>query len=59
MTTRPRHGAPRAPSPTIDRLHFELRIDPPELETDMLQDLGVVLQALGHPQGFTESVVGH
>ena len=42
---------------SADQLHSECTIGPPELETDMLQDLGVVLQAIGRPQGYTESVV--
>ena len=57
MATRPQQGAPRAPSPTTDQLHSECKIDPPQLETGMLQNLRVVLQAIGCPQGYTESVV--
>ena len=61
MATRPQQDAPRAPSPTTDQLHSECRISPLELETDMLQNLRVVLQAICRPQGYTESVVrqGH
>ena len=57
MAARPQPDAHRAPSPTTDRLHVEHRLDPPELDTDMLQDLRVVCQALGHPQGYIDSVV--
>ena len=51
MATGPQQDAPRAPSPSTDQLHFECKIGPPELETDMLKDLTVVLQALSRPQG--------
>ena len=47
---------PRAPSLATDQLHSECRIGPPQLETDMLKDLRVVLQAIGRPQGYTKSV---
>ena len=57
MATRPQQDAPRAPSPTTDQLHFECKTGPPELEIYMLRDLKVVLQAIGRPQGYTESVV--
>ena len=57
MAARPQPDAHRAPSPTNDRLHAEHRLDPPELDTGMLQDLRVVCQALGHPQGYIDSVV--
>ena len=53
MATRPQQDAPRAPSPTTDQLHFECRIGPLELETDMLSHLRVVLQALGRPKEYT------
>ena len=49
--------AHQSSSPTTDRFHAEHRLDPPELETDLLQDLRVVCQALGRPQGYIDSVV--
>ena len=46
MEARPQPDAHRAAPLTPDRLHAEHRVDPPQLEASMLQDLKLVLQAL-------------
>ena len=58
MAARPQPDANRPPSPPTDRLHEKHRLDPPELDSNMFQDLRFVCQALGHPQGYIDSVVG-
>ena len=47
----------RSPSQTPNGLHVKHRLDPPKLETDLLQGLKVVCQALGRPQGYIDLVV--
>ena len=57
MAARPQPDAHRPPSPTTNRLHAEHRLDTPELDSDLLSDLRVICQAIGHPQGYIDSVV--
>ena len=57
MAARSQPDAHRSSSLTPNRLHAEHRLDPHKFKTDLLQDLGVVYQALGHPQEYIDSVV--
>ena len=53
----PRPAPPRSPPPASDRLHQEHRLDPPPLESDLFSDLRVVLEAIGRPEGFIDSIL--
>ena len=50
-------ASPRTPSPAPKPLDPEQKLDPPPLESDLFQDLRMVLQALGRPDGFIDSVL--
>ena len=50
-------ASPRTPSPAPELPDQERKLDPPSLESDMFQDLRVVLEALGRAEGFIDSVL--
>ena len=50
-------ASPRTPSPAPELLEPERRLDPPSLESDVFQDLRIVLKALGCPEGFIDSIL--
>ena len=43
--------------PPLRQLIQRHQCNPPSLESDMLQDLRLVIEAIGRPQGFTDLVV--
>ena len=52
METGSQPASPRTPSLAPEPLDPEHKLDPPPLESEMFQDLRVVLKALGRPKTF-------
>ena len=57
MEAGPQPASTRTSSLATERLNQRRRCDPPSLESDMLQDLRLILKAISRPEGSINSVV--
>ena len=57
MEARSQPASPQTPSPAPKPLDPEHKLDPPSLESDLFQDLRLVLKALDRAEDFIDSVL--